>query len=265
MKSMRPEHLVLSFLAMARIGAAATLSQRAVLLGRALFYLLVTMVLGMFWDTVAGQDATKLPAGIVLYVGAAECILLSVPALHLRLEDDIRSGAIEAYLLRPIPYLFGRIGETVGGFAARLVVLGLAGVAALALSGRTGPPWFAWPLLIVLGLLGGIVNVLLTALVGLAAFWIRRCLAAFLIMQKLTFLLGGLFAPVTLYPAWLALIARASPFAACLYWPSVVVLQFGTVTVLQAFAAVFAWIGILTLLCALLWRAGMHRLLVRGV
>jgi len=109
------------------------------------------------------------------------------------------------------------------------------------------------------------VHVMLVALTGLSTFWVRRSLAAYLIMQKLIFLLGGLFAPVTLYPVWLARIAACSPFAAALYWPAVITLQHDTATVVTAFVAVFVWIAILALLCGWIWRAGMRRLLARGV
>jgi ABC-type uncharacterized transport system permease subunit len=265
---MRLEQLVHSGLSMARIGAVATLSARAILLGRALFYLLVMLILARFWDAVAADSAghtMPLPSGIVLYVGIAEWITLSVPAIHLRLEDDIRSRAIEAHLLRPMPYLLGRISETIGGMSVRLGVLGLAGVAALLAFSRSGPPVCAWALIVVLALLGGIVNILLVAIVGLSAFWVRRCLAAYLIMQKLTFLLGGLFAPLTLYPTWLARIAEVSPFAASLYWPAVVALQRDVVTIVAAFAAVLAWIALLGLLCGWVWRAGMRRMLTQGI
>src|ERR1700728_2046096 len=162
MRSMRLEPLARSACAMARIGAAATLSARSVLLGRALFYLLVMVILGMFWDTVATEhasDALPLPADIVLYVGIAEWITLSVPAIHLRLEDDIRSGAIEAHLLRPMPYLLGQISETIGGMAVRLGMLGLGGVAELLVCGLAAPPAAVWPLLVVLVLLGGTVQI----------------------------------------------------------------------------------------------------------
>jgi ABC-type uncharacterized transport system permease subunit len=265
---MRLEPLARSACAMARIGAATTLSARAVLLGRALFYLLVMLILGMFWDTVATEhasDALPLPTDIVLYVGIAEWITLSVPAIHLRLEDDIRSGAIEAHLLRPIPYLLGQISETVGGMAVRLGVLGVGGVVAMLAFSLSGPPVVAWPLVVVLALLGGTVHVMLVAIAGLTTFWVRRSLAAYLIMQKLIFLLGGLFAPVTLYPAWLARIAEFSPFAASLYWPALIALEHDAATVLTAFISVVAWIAILALLCGCIWRAGMRRLLTRGV
>jgi ABC-2 type transport system permease protein len=254
--------------AMVCMGAAATLSARTVLLGRVLFYLVVITTLGTFWDAVTTEHASgalPLPPGIVLYVGVAEWIALSVPALHLRLEDDIRSGAIEAHLLRPVPYLFARISETLGAMAMRLGVLGLGGVVPLVLYGRSAPPGTVWPLVVVLATLGGTVHVMLVALAGLSTFWVRRSLAAWLIMQKLIFLLGGLFAPVTLYPPWLAHIAAFSPFAASLYWPAVIVLDHDVAIVVTAFAAEVCWIALLVLLCGCIWHAGMRRLLTRGV
>jgi ABC-type uncharacterized transport system permease subunit len=138
-------------------------------------------------------------------------------------------------------------------------------VVLLAASDLAAPPVAAWPAIGVLAALGGTVHVLLVTIAGLSAFWLRRCITAWLVLQKLTFLLGGLFAPVTLYPAWLARIAVLSPFAASLYWPAVIALRPDAVTILTAFVAVLAWIVLLALVCAAIWRAGMCRLLTRGV
>ncbi|HUN39611.1 MAG TPA: ABC-2 family transporter protein [Acetobacteraceae bacterium] len=254
--------------AMARVGVAATLSARTVLLGRALFYLLVMTVLTRFWTTVAHETSAAgitLPAGILAYVAITEWIALSVPAIHLRLEDDIRFGAVEAHLLRPIPYLLGQIGQTIGAMLVRLALLS-PGLGVVLLTGESMlPPITAWLSIIALAVLGGTVHILLIALAGLSAFWVRRTVAAYLVMQKAIFLLGGLFIPVTFYPDWLARFARGSPFAASLYWPAIVVLQPDQSTVVMAFLAVFAWIVALSLLCAAIWHAGLHRLLTQGI
>ena len=82
-------------LAVGRMGAVASLAGRAVLLGRGVFYLLVIALLATFWDRVAAEHqpgtlAPLLPAGgLAVYVGVTEWITLSVPAIHLHLEDDI--------------------------------------------------------------------------------------------------------------------------------------------------------------------------------
>ena len=94
-----------------RVGLASALAAWPVLLGRAIFYGVCMMVLTAFWDKVgaqrlAGTFALRLPpGGLATYVGVTEWITLSVPAIQLKLEDDIRSGALEPHLLRPKAYL----------------------------------------------------------------------------------------------------------------------------------------------------------------
>ncbi len=126
-------------------------------------------------------------------------------------------------------------------------------------------PGWLWLGVALLGVLGGIVGILLFALVGLCAFWIRRTVPVYLCVQKLSFLLGGLFAPLTLYPGWLRNLAEASPFAAQLYWPAAVVTAPRATTLVRAALAQAVWIALLTLLVALLWRRGLRRMMRRGV
>jgi ABC-2 type transport system permease protein len=258
-------------LAMLRIGAVAAWSGRTVLLGRCVFYVLVITLLSELWDLVAAERlpdtlASRLPEnGLAVYIGVTEWIVLSVPAIHLRLEDDLRLGAIETHLLRPASYPLLRIAETCGGMLVRLCALGVIGVAALALSRHPWPPTATWPCLIVLGSLGGLVGVLTHALVGMSAFWARRTVPIFLCVQKLSFLLGGLLAPLTLYPDWLRAIAEASPFAAQLYWPAAVVIAPGIATVSQALMMQLLWVAALATLLATIWQIGLRRLLRHGI
>jgi ABC-2 type transport system permease protein len=258
-------------LAALRIGAAATWAGRAVLLGRGVFYLLVVSLLSAFWDLVAaerlpGTLAPLLPAGgLAVYVGVTELITLSVPSIHLQLEDDIRSSAIETHLMRPMSYPLMRVAEGCGGLLVRQGALGVVGVTGLLLTGHAGPSPIIWPCLILLGVLGGLVGILLFALVGMCAFWVRRTIPIYLCVQKLSFLLGGLFAPLTLYPDWLRGIAEASPFAAQLYWPAAIVITPDIATVSRALMIELLWIAILAALLSSLWQVGLRRLLRHGV
>src|SRR5260370_10222327 len=141
----------------------------------------------------------------------------------------------------------------------------MAGVAGGGVSGRPRPGLGGVLALIVVGSLGCIGGTLVYVLVGLAAFWMRRVLPAMLIVQKLSFLLGGLVAPISLYPDWLFSIAKATPFGAHPYWVGV-----KTVTP----SARLFWIGIgwqilwsmvLGALCALVWRAGLRKAVREGL
>jgi ABC-2 type transport system permease protein len=112
--------------------------------------------------------------------------------------------------------------------------------------------------------IGGLIGVLLYTLVGLTAFWLRRVLPALLVMQKLMFLLGGLFAPISFYPGWLHDIAAASPFAAHLAFAGQEVLTPSLAAFGQALAAQAAWFVALVLAAALIWRAGLAKLMRGG-
>lgn len=258
------------YLALVRLGAATAFAAPSVLFGRCLFFLLVISVLRAFWDVVMaehvdGSLVADLPSSsLLLYVGMTEWITLSVPAIHLRLEDDLRSGSIEGMLLRPRSPLLARLFEMIGVLIVRLTVLGLAGFAGLALIGEPGFPPETLPALIIVGLLGGVISLQIFALVGITSFWLRRNLAVYLGMQKMCFLFGGLFAPISLYPDWLKRFSELTPFAAHLYWPSSLALDFSRERLALALFAQFSWITLLALALLFTWRAGLRRILVRG-
>jgi len=253
------------------LGVRRNLANWPILMGRALFYLVAITVLTGLWDKVAAQHlpgtlaATLPPGGLTLYFGATEWITLSVAAIHLRLEDDIRFGLLEPHLLRPKPYLLQKIAESLGDTLGRLIGIGAAALVALLLSGRALPPPIAFAYLAILGPLGAAVGVLLYAIVGLCAFWVRRVLPPYLIMQKSMFLLGGLFAPITLYPAWLYHAALVTPFAANLFLAGNQMLAPSAAGFGAALAAQLAWIAILAALIALLWRAALRKILREGL
>lgn len=252
-----------------RLGMSQTLAGWPVLLGRCLFYVLLMVVLSGLWDKVAAEQVAGLArrapvASFVLYVGATEWITLSLPALHLKFEDDIRGGALEVHLLRPKAYLIQAIAQGCGWGCVRMAALGATGLAMLAISGRPWPPAIAFVFLAVLGVLGTVVGVLLYALAGLGAFWTRRTLPFQLIVQKLMFVLGGLFAPVTLYPAALRRIGEASPFAAHLYWAGIQAIRPSPALFLTGLAWQLLWLVLLAAACWALWTAGVRKLLVEG-
>ena len=264
-------HTLAALAAAYRVGASDAVSATPVLLGRAIFYGVCLMVLTAFWDKVAAQRlagtlATRLPAGgLGVYIGVTEWITLSAPAVHLKLQDDLRSGALEPHLLRPKHYLAQTLAGEAGGMTIRLAVLGAAGLVLLALSHRAAPPGLGLVYVAVLGFIGTAIGLLLLAAVGLTAFWIRRVLPPLLIVQKLLFLLGGLFAPISFYPPWLHAIAAATPFAANMAFAGEAMLTPSPAAFGWALAAQAFWFVGLSLLLALIWRAGLRKLLTAGI
>jgi len=253
------------------LGIRRNLANWPIMMGRALFYLVAMLVLSALWDKVSAQRlpgtlAHLLPAGgLTLYIGVTEWIALSVAAIHLRLEDDIRFGMLEPHLLRPKSYLVQKLAEAMGDSLGRLIGIGAAAVLALVLSGRAAPPPVAFVYVAVLGTFGTAVGVLLMTLVGLSAFWVRRVLPLYLIMQKSLFLLGGLFAPISLYPGWFYHAAIVTPFAATLFVAGDQALAPSPIAFGRGLAAQIVWIVLLSGLIALVWRAGLRKVLREGI
>ena len=85
-----------------------------------------------------------------------------------------------------------------------------------------------------------------------------------LVIQKLMFLLGGLYAPVTLYPAAMEATAKVSPFAAHLYWPAALTQEASVEVFLTGVGWQLIWIAILSAGCFALWRTGLAKILRTG-
>ena len=253
------------------LGVRRNLANWPILMGRAVFYLVAMAILSALWDKVsaqrlAGTLASSLPhGGLTLYIGVTEWITLSVASIHLRLEDDIRLGMLEPHLLRPKSYLVQKIAESLGDTLGRLIGIGAAALIALALSGHTLPPLIAFAYVAVLGPLGAAIGVLIYTNVGLAAFWVRRVLPPYIITQKIWFLLGGLFAPISLYPLWFYRVAIVSPFAASIFLPANQMIAPSAATFATALVAQLVWIALLAGLIALIWRAGLRKILREGI
>jgi ABC-2 type transport system permease protein len=252
-----------------RLGLTGAFAAWPALVGRVAFYAVCLMVLGAFWGKVGasrlpGTLATRLPpGGLGRYVGVTEWIVISVVTVQLRFEDEVRSGALEARLLRPRSWGLLLIAEAAGGTAARMIAIAPAALALLVMSGLwPGPQALARTALLAVG--GAVLTLLIYALVGLSAFWVRRVLPTMLIAQKLMFLLGGLFAPISLYRGWLHALAFASPFAAQLGFPGQAILAMSWAGFARALAAQAAWASVLAVIVALACRTGVAKTLREG-
>src|SRR4029434_268076 len=91
------------------IGAAAarrTLGERAVLGSRALFLVIILLILFRLWAAVLarGDVAGAGPRELVWYLAITEWCMLSVAPIFLTIEADIRSGDVACHLVRPVSY-----------------------------------------------------------------------------------------------------------------------------------------------------------------
>jgi ABC-2 type transport system permease protein len=254
-------------LAIARTALRQSLRSRAALIGRIAFYAVILLVFSRLWQVVARSGALAGTGSVELlwYLALTEWILLSVPALHLEIESDVRSGDIAYQLPRPVSYLAATLARSLGELAGRLVTLAAAGaLLAWALSGAlpADPRGVLWALPI--GALAAVALLAFHAMIGLGAFWLQDCSPIYWLWQKLAFVLGGLLLPLDIYPGWLRAIAYASPFSALIYAPASLVLDFDAARTLRVAALAAFWTLVCLVLLGAVYRRALRALDVNG-
>lgn len=254
------------YLAVLRISAANNLAYLIEVLFRALFLIALIFVIGQLWKTTFAQHRSPLLSGftindLVWYVAAAEIIATSMPALTRRIDQEVRNGDLAYLLGRPCSYVLYNYAHYLGERLIRLVLNGLvaAGVALV----FVGPPrlsWqgaTAWPLLVLLAIS---IEFVCYFSLGLLAFWTENTQSFSFLFSRLSLVLGGVLAPIEVFPQPLRSIAQILPFSTILYGPAHTLVHFES--------TLFAWmlvqqIATLGVAGALLW--GIYTLATRRV
>jgi ABC-2 type transport system permease protein len=266
------------YVAIAALSFRQRLDDRAVLLGRVMFYAIILAIYSRLWRAALGGSGAlalgdgaqgdgglgQSPGSYVWYLAVTEWIILAQPSLYLEIEADVRNGDVAYQLSRPLSYVGAKLSAALGELALRWLVLGASGLALGRLfSGEwPNPEGLVGALLV--GSLAGLVMLLAYAAIGLAAFWIHDVTPIFLIWQKLTFVLGGLMLPISIYPAWLRVVAEHTPFAALLYGPGQLVVQGGADDVLRLSLTLAAWGALFLMIVVWLERRARRNVCLHG-
>jgi ABC-2 type transport system permease protein len=258
---------VSALLAAAGTAARHALSQRFDALGRAGFYVVLLLVFSGLWRAVGASVASPAadPVTLLWYLALTEWIVLSLPPVQQDVDDDVRTGDVAYRLTRPLSYVAAKAAEGVGVLLARMALLAPVGFGlALALSGALPPDPVRLLAAVPLAVLAGVVGVLFLVAVGTTAFWIQDSAPVFWIWQKLSFVLGGLVLPLSLYPEWLETAARWTPFHPLVGAPGASVLGLDPANPAEVAARIVAWGVVAGFLLAFLFRRGLRLLDVNG-
>lgn len=221
----------IKYLAVLRVSAANNLAYIMEVIFRALFLIVLIYVLGQLWQATFAQHGSLLPGftttDMVWYLAAAETIATSLPALTRRIDQEVRSGELAYLLGRPCSYILYNYAHYLGERFVRLALNGViaAGVALI----FVGPPRFSlpgvavWPLMVLLAIS---IEFVCYFAIGLLAFWTENTQPFAFIFGRLTLVLGGVLAPIEIFPQPLRAIAQVLPFSTMLYGPSRTLVHF---------------------------------------
>jgi len=218
--------------AVLHVSIANNLAYIAEVFFRALLLVVLVFILSQLWKTTFNSRGVKTLSGfsiadMVWYLILAESIAMSLPALTRRIDQEVRSGQLAYLLGRPCNYVLYQFAQYLGERIVRFVMNLLVGIVlALILVGVPHFTWMgilAWPSVVFLALC---IDFVAYMTIGLLAFWTENTDSFSLIFSRLTLVLGGVLAPLEIFPQPLRSIAQALPFSAILYGPSRTLVHF---------------------------------------
>ena len=216
------------------------------------------------WSAAAGEKSVggmTRDAFVVYYLVLIVVNQLTYSQTNWTVGDVIRSGGMNALLLRPMSPIFNALANQVSGIVVYMVfILPVATVLALVLRPQVHlslPDVLAFvPALF----LAGALRFFWGYWVALLAFWATRADALLAVQDAFVFLLGGQVAPTLLLPGVLRRAANVLPFRYMLGFPvEVLTGQVRGSALWTGFAWQLGWLGVALALFTALWRAGVRR------
>ncbi|MCL2741783.1 MAG: hypothetical protein FWE70_06705, partial [Oscillospiraceae bacterium] len=213
------------YLRIMKVSLTNAVAYRASILPRFAFYALFIYVFSNLWGAIYREGSVDgySYAQIVSYLIMTELIVFSSQGNSImgRINEDVRGGAIAYQLGRPVHYIMLQLAGSMGQLLLNLVSFG-ALAAALGLLIVGAPPALALagiPALLLSVALGLTIGSLFMTLIGLSSFIFEDNFAAYIIYQKICFMLGVLL-PVEFLPDWLQPVAKALPFSYITWAPA---------------------------------------------
>src|SRR5687768_606867 len=115
--------IVSKYAAFARLGFREARTQPGELLGRVLFFVMILGVFSAVWRAVAesavGAAAMRDPREMVWYIAFTEWVVMSAPAIHFQMAEEIRRGDVVYQIARPASWLVARFAHGLGELAVR--------------------------------------------------------------------------------------------------------------------------------------------------
>jgi ABC-2 type transport system permease protein len=260
----------IKYLAVLRVSAVSNLAYIMEVVFRALFLIALIFIIGQLWKTTFAQHNSSLLTGftvndMVWYLAAAETVATSMPALTRRIDQEVRSGELAYLLGRPCNYILYNYAHYLGERLVRLVINGVvAASVALVFVGSPHFTWAgvaAWPLALFLAIS---IEFACYFAIGLLAFWTENTQPFAFIFSRLALVLGGVLAPIEIFPQPLRSIAQALPFSTILYGPARTLIHFE--------AARFGWLivqqvvtlGVVGMILLVLYTVATRRVSING-
>ncbi len=198
------------------LSAKDALKGKEALFGLIFFLGTIMIFYNQLWAAVSMERLLvikKTNINYIWYSLFSELIILSTPTLHRTLEEDINAGAVAYFVNRPVSFFTMRFAEGIGTLSVNFLFLLVFGMLiAYLLVHEILISSLHLTIIICLCFLSAILNLLIITAVGFCALWIHTTKPIHLLVQNGMFVLGGVILPLTIYPDWLIIISKHTPF-----------------------------------------------------
>jgi len=216
----------------------------------------VTPLLGLAVWSAALPNETGIST---YYVALLAVQLMTVSQEYYSVTMRIYEGGLNEDLLRPHPVVLGPLGESIAVRVWHLliglpIIAGAAAIAGISLDSRD--VLLAIPAL----LLAAALSFLFMYILALSALWTEQAGGITSFGGTMVFLLGGVAAPIDVFPERFRLLGEVLPFRAMLGFPAEI--ASGTLTerkILAGYGWQALWLALFVPLAALVWSAGVRR------
>lgn len=183
------------------------------------------------------------------------------------LDSEIRHGDLSVKLLHPLnpihEYIASHITDKIMALSF-LIPLGLAAWLIFPTIHYDLTP-LTFALMLVAIVAAWLIRFLSQFCIGLLAFWISEATTLNDIWYAISMMLGGIIAPLDLFPAQVKAIANYLPFRFMLSFPvEIVSARLSSAELGLGFAAMFFWVGIVIALYRWLWSKGIRQFSAYG-
>ena len=256
------------YLTIFKISARNQIVYLPAFLGRNLFFVLVVFIFSALWAAI--YSGSELLAGLTMtqvlwYLTITEVIELSKTPLYTTIQEEVKDGTVGYALTRPYCYIIYYFFSGMGQNLVKMIPMLIEGFLLGVIFAGYLPGYFRaipYGLLLILG--GFALVTLWQIIIGILAFWFEEVSPFYWILQKLIFIIGGMFFPIDLFPDWLAKISRVSPFAFSAYWPAITVVNFSQNNFLTCLAGQLFYCFLLLAAAASLFAAAVKKVHVQG-
>ncbi len=255
------------YVALFRLSLIQNLKDYKSLIGLNLFLLTCLVVFAHLWKVAAAKigAAHLKPDQLIWYIALNEWILIAIPDIQTRMEQDLREGKLAYFLPRPISYLGAIFSEGLGQLTIHLFTLGIVSFLFTWWKVGTLPvSTLGLCVFLVLGIGAGVMGLIFQMVIGLSAFWFQEVSPINWIWEKCLFALGGLMLPLAAYPLWIQRAAHWTPFPAILGARSALAIEFSLPAVLHILLLLMLWSLIGLCLLQLLYRKGLRLINIEG-